>query len=810
MQPPLPIEAILPDLRAALRAHGQAVLQAPPGAGKTTRVPLALLEAGLVAGRIVMLEPRRLAARAAAERLAEQLGEPVGQTVGYRMRGEAKCGPTTRIEVVTEGILTRMLQSDPELSGIGAVLFDEFHERSLNADLGLALCLEVRAALREDLVLLPMSATLDAGPVAALMGDAPVITAEGRAFPVDIRHLDAPLPRGRRLEQAVADLVLAAHGTTQGSLLVFLPGEGEIRRTEALLRPALPAGTALHPLFGAMEFKAQRAAIAPAPHGRKIVLATSIAETSLTIDGITCVVDAGRARRARFDPNSGMSRLVTERVTRAEATQRAGRAGRLAPGVCYRLWTSGEEGALAAFPPAEIEAADLAPLALQLALWGSADLPFLTPPPEGALAEAQALLAALGALDGSGRITDHGRAMAAMPLHPRLAHMLLLAGSPAAPLAALLSERDPLRGAPSDLSLRLRALERSGTAPGEVNRGALERIRTESRRLARLAPEATAPLPAAEAAALAYPDRIGLRRPGEAPRWLLSGGKGAEMAEGDPLAGQRLLVATDLDGDPRNARIRLALPLAESALRGLFAEQIGWRDVVEWSRRERKVLARQQERFGALVLAERIWREAPEEALARAALDGIGQIGLPWSDASRRLQARALLYRRDGGAIADLGDKALLADAESWLLPHLHGVRNAADIRALDLTEPLRLHIGWEAMGRLDREIPGAFVTPMNRKVPIDYSGEAPEIAVRVQEMFGTTEHPVIGPRRAPLRVTLLSPAGRPVQTTMDIPGFWASSYGDVRKDMRARYPRHPWPEDPTEADPTLRAKPRR
>ncbi|SNS21548.1 ATP-dependent helicase HrpB [Tropicimonas sediminicola] len=807
---PLPIDAVLPELVEALKRAGHAVLQAPPGAGKTTRVPLALLEAGLTEGRILMLEPRRLAARAAAERLAEQLGEAPGATVGFRMRGETRVGPRTRIEVVTEGILTRMLQADPELSGVGAVLFDEFHERSLNADLGLALCLEIREALRDDLILLPMSATLDAAPVAELMGGAPVVTAEGRAFPVEIRHLERPLDKRARLEQAVAEQVLEALGQTGGSLLVFLPGEGEIRRTEAQLAPRLPEGVALHPLFGAMPFKAQRAAVAPARDGRKVVLATSIAETSLTIEGITCVVDAGRARRARFDPGSGMSRLVTERVTRAEATQRAGRAGRLAPGTCYRLWTKGEEGGLAAFPPAEIEAADLTGLALELALWGSTSLPFLTPPPEGALAEAQALLAGLGALDAAGRITEHGRAMAALPLHPRLAHMLLRAGRTAAPLAAVLAERDPLRGAPCDLSLRLAALREPRSAPVPPDRGALERIRTEAARLSRLAPDTDAGVSPAEAAALAYPDRIGLRRPGDAPRWLLSGGKGAVMNEADPLAGQRLIVATDLDGDAREARVRLALPITESELRGLYGDQIGWVDVAEWSKRERRVVARQQERFGALVLADRIWRDAPAEALAQAALEGVRQLGLPWSDAARRLQARALLYRAEGGEIADLSEEALLDEAEDWLLPFLGTARSADQIRGLDLTEPLRARIGWDAMQRLDREMPGAFTTPLGRKVPIDYAGEAPEIALRVQEMFGQTIHPTVGPRRLPLRVTLLSPAGRPVQTTMDLPGFWASSYADVRKDMRARYPRHPWPEDPTEADPTLRAKRRK
>ncbi|TNF63707.1 MAG: ATP-dependent helicase HrpB, partial [Rhodobacteraceae bacterium] len=458
----LPIDDALPDLIAALRARGRAVLQAPPGAGKTTRVPLAMLEAGLTQGRLVMLEPRRLAARAAAQRMSETLGEEVGQTVGYRIRGEAKVSKATRIEVVTEGILTRMIQSGPDLPGVGAVIFDEFHERSLNADLGLALCLEIAGVLREDLILLAMSATLDAQPVADLMG-APVVTSEGRAFPVDLRWLDRPLGPGARWQEALHDLVLRAEAETRdmgGGLLVFLPGEGEIRRAEAALKSRLPAECRIQPLFGAMDFAAQRAALTPLAQGRKVVLATAIAETSLTLPDIRVVVDAGRARRARFDPGSGMSRLVTERVTRAEATQRAGRAGRVAEGVCYRLWTRGEDGALAAFPPAEIEAADLAALALELALWGAApgDLAFLTQPNAGSYAEAQALLRMLGALDARGLITDHGRALAALPLHPRLGHMLALGGPRAADLAALLGDRDILTGAPVDMGLRLEAL----------------------------------------------------------------------------------------------------------------------------------------------------------------------------------------------------------------------------------------------------------------------------------------------------------------------------------------------------------------
>ncbi len=809
---PLPIDEALPRLLAALRKRGQAVLQAPPGAGKTTRVPLALLQAGLVRGRIVMLEPRRLAARAAAERMAASLGEAVGGTVGYRIRGEAKVSPATRIEVVTEGILTRMMQGDPSLDGIGALIFDEFHERSLNADLGLALALEVRGALREDLMLVVMSATLDAGPVAALMGAAPLVTSEGRAWPVETRWLPRPLGE-QRFEAAMADVILEAlEEAPEGSLLAFLPGEAEIRRVEGLLRGRLPSGCVAVPLFGAMEFGAQRAAVAPVVQGRRVTLATSIAETSLTLPDIRIVVDGGRARRARFDPASGMSRLVTERVTRAEAEQRRGRAGRVAPGVCHRLWARTEEGALAAFPPPEIAAADLTALALELALWGGgAGLSFLTPPPETALAEARALLADLGALDAAWRITDHGRALAALPLHPRLGHMALRAGRAAAPLAALLGDRDPVRGAPPDLGLRLAALADpkrfEADHPWPLHRPTLERIRDEARRLARAIPANGERLSPAAMAALAYPDRIGLRRKGEAPRWLLSGGKGAAMEPGLPLSHARLIVATDLDGDTREARIRQAIEIGEDEVRALYGDRVARVDLCLWDAREGRVLARRRETLGALVLSERPWPEAPSEAMAAAALDGLRLIGLPWTPPARRLRARIELARAGGAALPDCTDAGLLAGEA--LLPALGRCRTEADLRALDLTEPLRRLLTWEQTQALDRLCPASFTTPLGRAVPIDYEGEAPAIEVRLQEMFGTTRHPTVGAARTPLRVALLSPGGKPVQVTSDLPGFWASSYADVRRDMRGRYPRHPWPEDPTAADPTLRAKPR-
>ncbi|WP_323766233.1 ATP-dependent helicase HrpB [Marinovum sp.] len=809
---PLPIDAALPELLAAVAATGRAVLQAPPGAGKTTRVPLALLEAGLVDGRILMLEPRRLAARAAAERMAETLGEAAGETVGYRIRGESRTGRTTRIEVVTEGILTRMIQSDPELAGIGAVIFDEFHERSLNADLGLALCLEIAGALRDDLRLIVMSATLEAAPVAELMGGAPVVTSAGRSFPVETRWRDRPLGPKVRIAEACADLVAEAVAETAGGVLVFLPGEGEIRRCETLLKARLPGECTLRPLYGALPFAQQRAAIRPETQGRKVVLATSIAETSLTIEDIRVVVDAGRARRARFDPGSGMSRLVTEKVSRAEATQRAGRAGRVAPGLCYRLWTRGEEGALPAFAPAEIEVADLAGLALELALWGGTvdALPFLTPPNPGSWAEAQALLRMLGALDAGNLITAHGRALAALPLHPRLAHMLALAGPAAASLAALLADRDPLRGAPVDLALRLEALRDPRgfrqRRPYDVHRPALERIGQEAKRLGRAAKPARAgALSAAQMAALAYPDRIGLRRKGDAPRYVLSGGKGAVMEPADPLAGQRLIVVTDTDGNPREARIRQAVAITEAEIRALFAEQIAWVDLCDWSRRERRVVTRQQERLGQIALQDRVWSDAPEEAVARAMLDGVRELGLKLSKGAARLVARIEVARAGGVALPEVSEAALMAGLEDWLLPYLSGVRTAEQWKAFDPHDALVARLSWDQVQALDRAVPGSFVTPLGRKIPIDYSGEHPEITLRLQEMFGQTSHPTVAGQ--PLRVTLLSPAQRPVQTTMDIPGFWESSYADVRRDMRGRYPRHPWPEDPREADPTLRAK---
>ena len=806
----LPIDDALPELLSALLQHGRAVLQAPPGAGKTTRVPLAVLQAGLAKGRIIMLEPRRLAARAAAERMAQTLGEPVGQTVGYRVRGDTRTSAKTRIEVVTEGILTRMLQSDPELPGIGMVIFDEFHERSLNADLGLALSLEVCAALRDDLMVLVMSATLDAEPVAKLIG-APVVTSAGRAYPVETRWLDRPAPPQTRRPDLVADLVLrAVSETDEGGILVFLPGEGEIRQVAARLGGQLPDGFDLRVLYGALPFGEQQRALRPAKTGRKIVLATAIAETSLTIPDVRVVVDGGQARRARFDPGSGMSRLVTEKVTRAEATQRAGRAGRVAEGLCYKAWSREEEGALAAYPPAEIEAADLAGLALDLAQWGTSEqnLAFLTPPPEGALTEARALLRMLEALDGDHRITAHGRALAAIPAHPRLAHMLVRAGPEAAPLAALLSDRDPLRGSPVDLVLRLEAVRDlrgfRNRRPFDVNGGAVDRIRTDAQRLQRQAGD-NADLSPAAMAALAYPDRVGQRRKGDAPRYVLSGGKGVVLPEGDPLSAAPFLVVLDTDGNPREATVRMAAEIALADIRALFADQITWVDHCVWSRRDRRVVARRQEKFGAVVLDDRIWRDVPANHMAAAMLDGVRELGLRLDGPAARLARRVEMVRAAGRDVPNMSSEALMDTLEDWLLPMLDGVRSAEDWKRFNLLPALLAMLSWDQTQTVDRLAPPAFHTPLGRKVPVDYPEDGPEIELRLQELFGVTEHPQAA--GVPIKITLLSPAQRPVQVTRDLPGFWAGSYADVRKDMKARYPKHPWPEDPTQADPTLRTK---
>lgn len=809
----LPIDAVLGDVLSSLKADRRLVLQAPPGAGKTTRVPLYLMREGLCPGRILMLEPRRVAARTAALFMAKQLGETVGQTVGYRMRGETRVSRDTRIEVVTEGVLTRMLQSDPELSGIGCVIFDEFHERSLQADLGLALVWEVRAALRPDLHVLVMSATLDAAPVAALMDAAPIVTSDGESFPVTTHWLDKPWgrpgDRGRGFERAAVDLVTRVVAQTEGGVLVFLPGAGEIRRVDAAL--SLGAGVDVVPLYGALPFKAQLAALEPAPPGRrKVVLATAIAETSLTLPDVRVVVDCGRARRARFDANSGMTRLVTEKVSKAEAAQRRGRAGRVAEGVCYRMWTKGEEGGFAAFPPVEIEDNDLIGLTLELAQWGARDasgLAFLTEPPHGPFQEAQALLGAMGALDQGGAITAHGRSVAQMPLHPRLAHMVLRAqelgmGWTGAALAALLTrQRGPVGTV--DCASLVEDIRR-----GDGQRVPLEEIRREMKRIGAEADRGD--LSVGAVLSLAYPDRIGKRRAARGARLVLSSGKGAALPDEALFSDAEFLAVADLDGDLREAKVRLAAPLEAAELRALHPVRTD--EVCHWDKRRQSVVAERQTRLGALVLEAVPIPDGGAETRA-AMLDGVRAMGLaalPWSKATTGLCRRVEWARAHGADFADMSDAGLLGALEDWLGPFLEGVSSRAGLASVDLGSALDARLGWDAKQRLDRLAPVMFSAPTGTGVRIDYAGGQPKISVRLQELMGLKVHPVVGADKTPLLIELLSPAQRPIQTTADLPGFWASSYADVRKDMRGRYPKHHWPEDPAQAEATRRTKSRK
>jgi len=816
-------------LRAALSAHSGAVLLASPGAGKTTRVPLALRDEPWLTGkRIILLEPRRLAARAAARRMAAELGEEVGGTVGWRVRFESRVGPTTRIEVVTEGILTRMVQDDPALAGVGLVIFDEFHERSLHADLGLALTLEAQQGLREDLRLLVMSATLDGAPVAEAMGGVPLIESPGRAFPVETVYLGRPDPR--RFAEAVAQAAARALDESDGDGLVFLPGGAEIRRVAARLadRPEL-AGITVTPLYGDLPAAAQDAAIAPSPPGRrKLVLATAIAETSLTIEGVRVVVDAGLARAPRFDPGAGMTRLITQPVSRAAADQRRGRAGRVAPGRCYRLWSEAEDRGLAPRPAPEILVADLAPLALDLARWGVADpasLAWLDPPPAAHLAAARALLTGLGALDRQGRITAHGRAMARLPLHPRLAHMLLEGqrqglGGLACDLAALLEERDPLRAAGRDADLRLRLRVLRGEENAAADRAGLARIRQVARDIRRrlglrAGEQEGGPADSGRLLALAYPDRVARRRPGGEPRYLLSDGPGAVLDPADALAGEPWLVVADQDGDRREAKIYLAAPITLAEIEADFAASIETVETCLWDPREQAVAARRQRRLGRLVLEDKPLDRADPTALAAAMTDGVRALGLdclPWTPGLHALRRRVafLAGLAPEAGWPDLSDAALLDRLEEWLPPYLPGLTRRAHLTRLDLAAALDSLIPHDLRRRLDSLAPTHVVVPSGSRLPIEYDGEIPVLAVRLQEMFGCAETPRIAEGRVPLLLHLLSPARRPVQVTRDLASFWANAYRHVRADLKGQYPKHWWPDDPMQAEPTARAKPRK
>ncbi len=830
----LPIEEVIPDIQHVLANGRNAVLEAPPGAGKTTIIPLALLEAAWLTGKkIVMLEPRRLAARAAAMRMADLIGEDVGKTVGYRTRMDSRVGPSTRIEVVTEGILTRFMQSDPSLEGIGLVIFDEFHERSIHADLGLALCLETQSVLRDDLRILIMSATLDGQEAARLLGDAPIIKSQGRSFPVETRYMpesrlsarSGDYLTGSSFISAVTATVIKAITDAQGSILVFLPGGGEIRRVEARLKEGtLPPDIDIVPLYGDLPREIQDRAIRPSPTGRrKAVLATSIAETSLTIEGVRVVIDGGLMRVSRFSPGSGMSRLETVRVTKSSADQRRGRAGRLEPGVCIRLWTEGEDRTLREHNTPEIMEADLTSLALELAAWGAHDageLRWIDPPPSGALSHARELLLHLGAIDEGLNITSHGKEMTRMPLHPRLAHMVLKGkalglGGLACDLAALLTERDivKLQQGESDSDIRLR-IESLRGGRGNIDRAALENVKKAAEQLKKqlnLRTGADDINKIGLLLAFAYPDRIGKRRPGAEPRYLLAGGRGAFFQRPEPLSSDEYIVAASLDGRDRESRIFLAASISEGELTEYFADEIEESESVSWDAGQLAVSARRQRKLWNLVITDSPIQKPDSAKVIAAFISGIRQAGLsvlPWDKVTENLRARINFLHRIGENLPELSDKWLTGNLEEWLAPYLNGMTRLEQLKRLDLKTILMGMLKWEQQQALEKLAPTHITVPSGSRVPIDYlSGDKPVLAVRLQEMFGLDRTPAIANGKASLVLHLLSPAGRPMQVTEDLAGFWANSYLLVKKELKGRYPKHYWPDDPLQAEPTSRAK---
>ena len=813
---PLPIDAALPELTAALRNRNAAVLVAPPGAGKTTRVPLVLADEPWAGGRrILVLEPRRLAARAAAERMAKTLGERVGETVGLRVRFGSKVSRKTRIEIITEGIFTRLVLDDPMLDSVGAVLFDEFHERSLDADLGLALARDVQQGLREDLKLLVMSATIDGARVAKLLGEAPVIASEGRAFPVETRYL----PRDRRpIEPQMADAIVRAMRANPGSLLAFLPGAAEIRRTQTLLGGRLDSDVEVVALYGALAGDEQDRAIAPAPPGRrKIVLATSIAETSITIQGVRMVVDSGLARVPRYEPDVGVTRLETVRVSRAAADQRRGRAGRTEPGICYRLWDEPQTASLEAFSRPEILSADLSSFVLDLAAWGSGaeQLAFLDPPPRPALTEANALLAELGAIDGDGRITDEGRKLRQLPLPPRLARMVVDATDegaalPAAEIAVLIGERG-LAGDDVDLTHRLDALRRDRSPRGREARAMAERwAQTLNHTLNRSPPDG-GEISAGALLALAYPGRIAKNRGGATGAFLLANGRGAQIDAKSALVRESFLAVAELTGSAASGRILLAAPITLAEIEARFANRIVASEDITFDQASASLRVRRLQRLGAITLSEQPLPAAATDDAARILSEGIARLGvyrLPWTNALRQWRDRVLFLRQaEASDWPDLSDTALAADVD-WLAAIFAGKTSLAELSADEFAAALTARLPYPLQRRLDAEAPTYFEAPTGSRVPIDYEAEGgPKIAIRVQELFGLDRHPAIAGGKIPLLIELLSPAHRPVQLTRDLPGFWRGSYAAVRAEMRGRYPKHPWPDDPLTAPPTRRAK---
>ena len=813
----LPIDAVLGDLAAALHASNAAVLVAPPGAGKTTRVPLALLDQPWLGDRkIIMLEPRRIAARASAERMARTLGERAGETVGYRIRFGSKISRKTRIEVVTEGIFARQILDDPELTGVGAVLFDEFHERSLDADLGLALARDAQTGLREDLRILVMSATIDGARIAKLLGDAPVVASEGRAFPVETRYLGRK--PDQQIERQMADAIASALRADAGSVLAFLPGAAEIRRTQNFLAERVQdANIEIVPLFGALDAAVQDRAIQPAPRGqRKVVLATSIAETSLTIEGVRIVVDCGLARVPRYEPDIGLTRLETVRAARAAVDQRRGRAGRTEPGVCYRLWDEPQTASLPAYTQPEILSADLSTLLLDCAQWGVSDpaqLTFLDPPPLPALKEARSLLVELGALDGDGRITEEGQALRALALPPRLARMIVDSarfgfGEEAAEIAAILTERG-LGGDSVDLDHRLDQFRRDRSQRASSARQLAERWAGQ---VSSPSPREIGELSTGTMLAFAFPDRVARNRGNGS--FVLANGRGASVEQSAALAKVPYIAVGELTGTAANGRILLAAPITQAEIEARFADQITDADEISFDRASTSLRGRRKRALHAITFSEAPLTVTASEAAARVFADGLAALGLdrlPWSKALQQWRGRVMFLRAsEGDAWPDLSDQALIDTRETWLAPALFGKTSLRDFSAGDLSDAVMNLLPWDQRARLDKEAPIHFEAPTGTMLAIDYEAEqGPTIAVRLQELFGLGTHPSVAKGKVPLVLELLSPAQRPVQVTRDLPGFWRGSYQDVRSDLRGRYPRHPWPDDPATAMPTRRAKPR-
>lgn len=810
----LPIMEVLSDLTLALRQNMRVVLCAPPGAGKTTMVPLALIGENWCRGRIILLEPRRLAARAAASRMAALKGEAVGQTIGYRMRLDTRVSQATRIEVVTEGVFSRMILDDPELAGVSAVIFDEFHERSLDGDFGLALALDAQSALREDLRIVVMSATLDTDRIATLLDGAPVIKSEGRSFPVEIRYSDRS--QQERVEDMVSRAIETAHRMEDGSILAFLPGQAEIRRVAERLQGRFDAGTVIAPLYGNLTQQEQDLAIKPAAPGiRKIVLATSIAETSITIDGVRIVIDSGLQRLPVFEPSTGMTRLETVRVSQASADQRAGRAGRTAPGIAIRLWHSGQTAALPAFTPPQILASDLAGLVLDLAHWGVTDpttLAFLDLPPGPAYAEARNLLVMLGSLDEAGRLTPRGQLIRQLALPPRLAAMVIRAdedgrGREASLLAVLLTEQG-LGGNDIDLDERLRRFRADRGARAQASRGLAGRIADS---LPNKANQETGGS-AGQLLLHAFPDRIALQRGGKG-RYVMANGRGAELPETERLAGASMLVISDVTGQAARPRILGAAEISRSEVETEMGGAIRSSEECFFDPASRQVRARQITRLGAIVFAEKPLPRPTGEQAARALADGVRQFGLqslPFSKEALQFRERlGFLHRSLGDPWPDVSDDALIARLDDWFVPYQGNISALSAISAASLSDGLRSLVPHDLLHNMNRLAPTHFDAPTGQRHPIQYDGEEPTLTIRVQELFGLKVHPSIANGKLPLLLELTSPAHRPIQTTRDLPGFWSGSWKDVRAEMRGRYPRHPWPENPVDADPTSRAKPR-